>query len=55
MNLHIREKAKEHRLVKWNDKCKECDAIEKKSECSHIHVKRKIVHKHWEECKNVEK
>ncbi len=43
--------SKEHRLVKWNDKCKECDAIEKKSECSHIHVKKENSTQHWEECK----
>lgn len=31
-------------------KCKECDAIEKKSECSHIYIKKENSTQHWEEC-----
>lgn len=31
-------------------KCKECGAIEKKSECSHTYIKKENSTQHWEEC-----
>lgn len=31
-------------------KCKECEAVEKKSECSHTYIKKDNSTQHWEEC-----